>query len=812
MGFGLLLIILATVPVFYIYGIIQFLMSLSGKKRITDASYLETVIADLTRVVEANPHKTVKAQLAEYKKQLGSDAVFEEEQAVPDSESSIHLFNTPLLPETQQKNDVISNWYADNSINLLLYVGAFLIVLSASIFVGFQWGAIPGIIKAGLLTLLTLGFFGCGMQFYTIPKIKNAGYTFIAIGALLVPVCGAAWYTFVLKEQGITSGTVWLVTSVISLVLYLFLSSKYKSLFYMYIATASTLSVSLSLVNTFQLNSRFYILASITTSFILLLSSVMVKPEDKEATKLIKIPLEISSHILMPIALVYGLLTGIGQNLLFSLEGMLSIFLGAAFYFVSYRLSRQVWKLVIAELLVPCGILVYASWQQVGNMAALDAVTICGFLYLYCAWFCKQRKKFQEEEDSLLVIGFILVVLVYLYAWVTKTPGETAIFSFLVMVAGGVIAVIKNKISYAMIVLIFLGLSVYHVYESLPQFFLHLEYLTIPFVVLGFISYAIAIFRKNNREYAQTFGFGTCLYLCVALMFSFSSIAMLLIASGSISVIGGMSAVLFEEPQYIYLSNMFIYVFLIQVLRFYSVSFFSYPLYLAGLAYCLYGGSSGVRAITGRNQLSVCYRNSGLVAAAITPVIFGMISVGMHSDMVMEQYALVTAYGATILFGLDMTYRKTPGFGYVTSAMAVLTYLWQVWFWGVTETLWYTVPVGMYFIILSYVQRLHGNREGMHTLTLIGCLFLLVPPFFLSFGANAVLYSLVLGGFGICLIALGITWNDVYYRYAGVAGVVLAVLPQTWDFVLSLPRWVLVGGAGALFIGTALYLMLRKKE
>jgi LPXTG-motif cell wall-anchored protein len=62
------------------------------------------------------------------------------------------------------------------------------------------------------------------------------------------------------------------------------------------------------------------------------------------------------------------------------------------------------------------------------------------------------------------------------------------------------------------------------------------------------------------------------------------------------------------------------------------------------------------------------------------------------------------------------------------------------------------------------------------------------------------------------LVALGITFQVRLLRLAGVGAIILAVLPQTYNYILSLPRWVVVGILGMLFLGLAIFLLLRRKE
>ena len=82
---------------------------------------------------------------------------------------------------------VWDRWYQENNINLLLYLGAFLIVSAAGIFVSFSWQDYSGAAKFFCFLLLTLIFSFCGLGFYKSKLYKSAGITFIGIGAILLP-------------------------------------------------------------------------------------------------------------------------------------------------------------------------------------------------------------------------------------------------------------------------------------------------------------------------------------------------------------------------------------------------------------------------------------------------------------------------------------------------------------------------------------------------------------------------------------------------------------------------------------------------
>ena len=113
---------------------------------------------------------------------------------------------------------------------------------------------------------------------------------------------------------------------------------------------------------------------------------------------------------------------------------------------------------------------------------------------------------------------------------------------------------------------------------------------------------------------------------------------------------------------------------------------------------------------------------------------------------------------------------------------------------------------------LAYLQRMKENLSNQDLLNYVGLFILLVPTFMQSFGVDGARYALLLGVEGIVIFSLG---NSLAYRnyvYAGIGAIIVAVITQTYEFVFSLPRWLLTAIAGLAFLATAIYLLLHRKE
>ncbi len=149
-----------SVPIFYITGLVVFIRWIAGmssKNKIDRRKFLEAAINELSNTVSKSPKKTLVILLQDYKAELEklnqaetvalptpakAEQIKTPEPTAPERPAIAILKNEPISKKSttslaQDWENFFSNWYSDNSINLLLYLSAFLIVASASIFVGF---------------------------------------------------------------------------------------------------------------------------------------------------------------------------------------------------------------------------------------------------------------------------------------------------------------------------------------------------------------------------------------------------------------------------------------------------------------------------------------------------------------------------------------------------------------------------------------------------------------------------------------------------------------------------------------------------
>ncbi len=138
---------------------------------------------------------------------------------------------------------------------ILLYLGAFFVLASIGLYVGFGGGTS---VKAVLSTLLAFGFYIAGLALYrNSTRLKPAGQTFVAIGMATIPMAGAAIYYFGLNKSH--GPAVWLATSLVALGLYIYATYVLRSVLVSYMVVFSSLSIVLSTISVIGLAPYYFI-------------------------------------------------------------------------------------------------------------------------------------------------------------------------------------------------------------------------------------------------------------------------------------------------------------------------------------------------------------------------------------------------------------------------------------------------------------------------------------------------------------------------------------------------------------------------
>ncbi|MDQ3239161.1 MAG: DUF2157 domain-containing protein [bacterium] len=811
--------------IIYLVGIVQSLKwiftKLSSQKNLSSNQAIsspnefqlkERIIAELQSISAQYPNRTISEQIEIYKSPLTPNLI-------PPTTLKINttppLQTTPTLQDTTKPSSQIampvhtgSDWYSENSINLLLYIGAFLIVSSAAIFVGYQWQNMPGIFIALLICIITFGFFLTGLLCLTNPKIKNAAHTFIAISAILIPFCGLSWYNFVFKDLGISYGIIWSITSFIMLLFYITITLKLKNQFYSYLSTLSTVSLSLSFVTVYKLNSDFYILSAIASCYVLLFTNIILKKSKSQHLHLLDQPISITSQIILPLSLIFGLMIAIPADKLYSLESTLSIFLAGTYYLIEYITYKKIYQIITGCALLPLSLITLFNWLALEILILYFLLILIALCYLYVSYLFEKNGETKVSYSFCIISNFISALVTF-HALITSSNYlSILIFAVTGVLIGIATAKINKSSNYLLISTAYSILAIYifihHLTKPLPY---ENTLLTLLYLLSGISCYLIARNYKLNENRVQIFSFSSIIFLLLSILFSYDSpqhLSMIFIIASIISYNAG----LVFNSKSIYASNIFMILSLWQLQNYLNTTTDTKFLSYSCLAYFWY--------FLGRVTPSLLreqYRFSALALVILTPIINPSLTNSYYNQSEDSKlYALTTAYLATILTALDAYTHKSAQYAYLASAVALTTLQFQFNYLNVENQQFYTTSIAIYFFIIAYFQKNKPDHQKYDALNFIGLLFLILPAFAQTSQENGVFYSLLLGIYGCILLFSGITLSYKNFKYAGVTAIVLAVIPRVIEIVSGLEKWITIGLSGIIFLGVATFLMLRKSD
>ncbi len=802
-----------SIPIFYIYGLFKFFTSYKKSqsaeliKHGDKEEILAALIAKLSEEASKNPSKRISDLLSDYRRE------YEELKDSSGGTTEVTHIAAEEKGETKslaqsEVSDLWSNWYSNNSINLLLYIGAFLIVASASIFVGFQWQTIEGTFKAVIISGLALAFFGFGVWFYSVPKIRNAGSTFTAIAGLLIPFCGIGWYNFVLKDAGVSFGMVWFITSFVCIAYYVSMMLWQKHIFYAYISNVGVFSLMLSIVNVYGLNNEFYVVSGILTTYVLFISRIALsKSGNKEYDKFIR-PTEISENIILPVSLIYGFSVAMSYDKLYSFEASLSLFLATVYYFFSYIFSKRVILLAVCAILFPLSIGVFYKWLKFPDSTLSYTIDLVAGLYLVFAYIFSKYKRVEEADINIILSLFFSVAVFVFSTFLNFEPVHLVILSLIPAMLGILASYIKNKPEILGLTSLFIGICGYIFINNFLALENKSEITSIFYMGLGSIYYLLSVYFKRGPGYLRVFTLSNVGYFLLAPLFVFENSLYICLESLYFSAVALSAAFIFDKKGLAYLSNGLLFAALFALLSYLNIANQYYPLYFSGLGGLLYIVSWFLEP-----ELQKVYKNSSFAALLVTPIVFGLQSFDIYGDKgSLEWYSLISAYIATIIISFEASVRKELNFAYFASAVAVATVLWQIKLLDFTDIQAYIIPLGLYFMGLAFTRKMKNDQEHRKVLDTVGTAILIVPTIFQAFGGGYK-YALLMGVEGTLLLGLGITLGQYkVYSYAGILAIVLAVISQTYEYLFSLPRWLITGVGGIVFLGVAITLLLRRKE
>lgn len=271
-----------------------------------------------------------------------------------------------------------------DSTNILLFIGALLIIVAAAIFVSFNYSNLSSVFKFSSLSLLTLTFYGSGLYLYQRKsKLKPAGITFLIIGLTFFPLLGVGFTTFF---PAINPFSVAIIFALITFLIYSFTFTVIANKALIYLSSLAFIVFEQAFISRFQLPFAFHSVLNVFTAVGLLFVI------NRRSHLTFNRDLNLIAQIVAPSSLLFIFTNPVNYsfNLAFTLLAL------TVFYLTNHFFQAKEKPL----------------FYQLANICLLTAVAcFCSFWQL-------------STQSSLLILGLINYVLIILTQLAKILPPE----------------------------------------------------------------------------------------------------------------------------------------------------------------------------------------------------------------------------------------------------------------------------------------------------------------------------------------------------------------------------------------------------
>lgn len=120
----------------------------------------------------------------------------------------------------------LTQWAAERQADILLYLGAFLLVAAAIVFVNYRGSAFTAEGRVAVLALYTASFVTAGLLVRRWDRVREAGPVFLMVGALFTPLNFVLLDVEILDRRGVPNDVMWLIGAGYSGLFYSVLASR----------------------------------------------------------------------------------------------------------------------------------------------------------------------------------------------------------------------------------------------------------------------------------------------------------------------------------------------------------------------------------------------------------------------------------------------------------------------------------------------------------------------------------------------------------------------------------------------------------
>jgi hypothetical protein len=319
----------------------------------------------------------------------------------------------------------------------ILYLGAFMIVVSLTILVVRFWDRFPSLLQLGFIAAVPTGFYLCGWAIRRFWQLPMAGEVLSGVGALLVALDFVAVYQLGGLAGEVSPLAYWLLASVVCTAVYAATVWALPGEFFAYLLWLGGVSVGMSLTAVAGAAPGWWMMVGALLTVLILVVGQRWQPTERWAALPVaacRLPM-----LLLPLAQLLVLFTG----QIISFASLITWLIVAVGYALLARQYRVLW-LTYASLLtltLPLLLLPAHGWQMV-ELLPLTAVVLAPIYIILSELLLPWLPKWQRPvavlwrgTGLLLLLGGVAgaVPLFWSYFWLGVGTETVAVLALLLL-------------------------------------------------------------------------------------------------------------------------------------------------------------------------------------------------------------------------------------------------------------------------------------------------------------------------------------------------------------------------------------------
>ena len=194
----------------------------------------------------------------------------------------------PLAPPRPRRESITWDriWQtllSRRTLNVLLFLGAFLLIASATTYVVYNWEKLPPAAQLAFIVLFTLSFYAAGWFLRVRMKLRASGIAVTAVGSLLVPLDFYAIFV----AGGVLPfemwSWVWLIASAVCLPTYTFTALRIRAEFFGYTVAVAMGSLLCAALQVMSVPPEWWLAPLVALALSLAFLAYRLKPEQASA-------------------------------------------------------------------------------------------------------------------------------------------------------------------------------------------------------------------------------------------------------------------------------------------------------------------------------------------------------------------------------------------------------------------------------------------------------------------------------------------------------------------------------------------------